>query len=192
MLSAPLMFALSAVPSQAGCDTFLSLNLLLNESPLRSRRSICVSTGAPFLPLTSGGLAASPCRATNITTGLSVQVPSICRSSRCRWRLVFDENSGRPTGSIHLYVARTARAAFGGSRPRLSAAPGLCTAVANACAGGWSCGSAPFCAACAMLRGAPCICGPRAVGRTSTGRAEVALCAANVSRHASGLVTAVY
>ena len=38
---------------------------------MRSRRSICVSTGAPFLPLTSGGLAASPCRATNITTALS-------------------------------------------------------------------------------------------------------------------------
>ena len=122
-------------PRRPAGDTFLSLNLLLNESPLRSRRSICVSTGAPFHPLTSGGLAASPCRATNITTGLSVQVPSICRSSRCRWRLVFDENSGRPTGSVHLYVARTARAAFGGSRPRLSAAPGLCTAVANACAG---------------------------------------------------------
>ena len=129
MPSAPLMCSLSAVPRRPAGDTFLSLNLLLNESPLRSRRSICVSTGAPFLPLTSGGLAASPCRAANITTALSVQVPSICRSSRCRWRLVFDENSGRPTGSIHLYAARTARAAFGGSRPRLSAAPGLCTAV---------------------------------------------------------------
>ena len=39
-------------PRRPAGDTFLSLNLLLNESPLRSRRSICVSTGAPFLPLT--------------------------------------------------------------------------------------------------------------------------------------------
>ena len=82
MLSAPLMFTLSPMPRRPAGDTFLSLSLLLNESLLRSRHSICVSTGAPFLPLTSGGLGASPCRGANITPAPSVQAPSIWRSTR--------------------------------------------------------------------------------------------------------------
>ena len=162
-------------------DTFLSLNLLLNESPLRSRRSICVSTGAPFLPLTSGGLAASPCRAANITYctlcagTINLSFESLPLAACIRRELGptdrFNPSVRRADSACRFRWLPTAL--VGSARTLYSSRECMC----------WSC-SAAFCAACAMLRGAPCISGPRAVGRTSTGRAEVALCAANVSRRA--------
>ena len=58
MPSAPLTCATTAVPRRLVGDTFLSLSLLLNESPSRSVSSSIASTRAPFLPLASGCLAA--------------------------------------------------------------------------------------------------------------------------------------
>ena len=131
MLSAPLMFALSAVPRRPAGDTFLSLSLLLNESPLRSRHSSFISTGAPFIPLTSGGLAACPCRGANITPALSVQAPSICRSTRRAEPRWLEQISSSCCGSSIAHTALVPYGALGSSRTCACRGSGLCTAVPN-------------------------------------------------------------
>ena len=166
----------------------MKLSLLLNELPSRSASSSFAPRAAPTRS------AAFMSSLLHLTVRKQSRSFSLCLYHRLVVRpLELADVAQRNLGLLLRngpFSDRVGRSCRVRRLPITRVAPALSLYSSGGFVGWALC--ALLCAACAMIHSARCMCGPRVVGRTSAGLADVARRAASASRRASGLLTAVY